>query len=126
MASVLAVSKQKSAIRAKSFRARLSLEEEILSLNSLAPRCLSQLPELFSESVVDAASRILGEATGEALVRCVGDSKLRDPDAVYDSLDSFLGGGAGDVKKVIQRVFAGKVHNLYRITLEVVSRPRII
>jgi hypothetical protein len=115
----VAAARRKNAQRQRTVQIRLSLEEEIMSLDSIAPSCMTQLPQLFAESVVDAAARILGDATGEALVRCIGDSKLKDPDAVYESLDTFLHSGSADVKKVIRRAFTSKVHNLYKVTLGV-------
>ncbi len=90
-------------------------------MNVLAPESLSQLPRLFAESVVDAASKTLGESTGEAFIRCIGDSKLRDPDAVYSRLDSFLGSGSSDMKKAIVRTFSSKVHLLHKLTMQVAT-----
>ena len=105
--------------KARSAHRPLTLEEEIFSLHSLAPATLSQLPALFAESVVDSATRVLGETTGEALVRCIGDSKLKEPEMVYERLDSFLQGGSDDMKKAIVQAFKEKVHRLYQITMDV-------
>ena len=88
-------------------------------MNALAPSTVSQLPVLFAESVVDSASKVLGEATGEALIRCIGDSKLKDPEMVYSRLDSFLLGGSETMKSAIIKAFRVKVHRLYKITVDV-------
>ena len=101
----------------------LSLEEEILSLHSFAPEVLVQLPRLFAESVVDASSRVLGEATGEALLRCIGDDKLKDPEQVYASLDFFLQSGSDEMRKAIIRSFHTRVNGLYKITMDFAARP---
>lgn len=101
---------------------RLTMEEEILSLHAFAPATLSRLPEIFAESVVDSSSRILGESTGEAFVRCIGDSKLSDPEKVYSSLDTFLQGGSADMKRAILKAFAAKVHTLYKLTLDIAEQ----
>jgi hypothetical protein len=100
-------------------QSRLSLEEEILSLKTLYPETMAELPAIFAECVVDSASSILGEATGEALVRHIGDAKLRDPEAVYASLDSFLQGGSGDMRGAIVQAFRMKVHGVYKLTMKI-------
>jgi hypothetical protein len=78
---------------------------------------------LFAESVVDASSKVLGEATGEALVRCIGDNKLRDPEQVYASLNSFLQGGSDEMRRAIVQSFRVRVHRVYRVTMELAARP---
>ena len=100
---------------------QLTLEEEIFSLHEVAPEALRQLPALFAESVVHSATKILGEATGEALVRRIGDSKLRDPIEVYSCLESFLMGGSDEVKDAIIAAFKGRVHRIYKLTMEVAA-----
>lgn len=98
---------------------RMTLEEEVLSLKELAPYTLNQLPALYAESVVFAATKVLGETTGEAFIRCIGDSMLRDPAEVCQKLDSFLLGGSGPIKEAITDEFRNRVHRLYRLTVQV-------
>jgi hypothetical protein len=100
---------------------QLTLEEEILSLREVAPEALEQLPELFGGAVVDSATRVLGAATGEALIRCIGDSNLKDPAQVYSRLDSFLMGGSGEMKHSIDQEFRRRVHALYRLAMGVAA-----
>ena len=97
----------------------MTLEEEVLSLEQLAPHTLDQLPALFAESVVAVSTKVLGETTGEAFVRCIGDGKLRDPAEVYQRLDSFLLGGSGPIREAIMGEFRNRVHRLYRLTVQV-------
>ena len=97
----------------------LTLEAEIRSLYSLAPDSLEQLPTLFSESVVKSCGSVLGEASGEALVRRIGDRRLKSPEMVYGRVDSLLLGGSGDIKRVIKRAFRSKVHGLYRLVMKI-------
>ena len=97
----------------------MTLEEEVLSLEQLAPHTLDQLPALFAESVVAVSTKVLGETTGEAFVRCIGDDKLRDPAEVYQRLDSFLLGGSGPIREAIMGEFRNRVHRLYRLTVQV-------
>ena len=119
-----------SALRAGNAHAKfaprkLTLEEEVFSLRELAPEALSQLPLLFAESVVASATQVLGEATGEALVRCIGDNRLKDPTEVYSRLDSFLMGGSDEMKEAIIQAFRSRVHRLYTLTVDVVARSNV-
>jgi hypothetical protein len=100
---------------------QLTLEAEILSLNQVAPEILEQLPGLFAEAVVDSATKVLGAATGEALIRCIGDSRLRDPTQVYARLDSFLLGGSDEMKRSIEHEFRRRVHGLYILAMGTVA-----
>jgi len=95
----------------------LTLEAEIRSLHSLAPESVAQLPTLFAESVVKSCSSILGESSGEALVRRIGDQSLRSPDYAFSRIDSLLLGGSETLKKSIRGSFRARVHRLYRITM---------
>ncbi len=104
---------------------QLSLEEEVFSLRTLAPETLNQLPTLFAESVVASAARVLGETTGEAFIRCIGDNRLKEPLEVYSRLDSFLLGGSEEMKKAIVQAFRNRVHRLYRLTLEVAANGTV-
>lgn len=100
---------------------QLTLEEEVLSLKALAPETLDQLPSLFAESVVASATKVLGETTGEAFIRCIGDGNLKDPSEVYDRLDSFLLGGSSEMKEAIVQAFRSRVHRLYKLTMQVAA-----
>jgi hypothetical protein len=118
MSLTVEATRGKKAQLPKQTQVRLTVEEEIFSLQELAPQALARLPEIFAESVVDSATKILGESTGEALIRCIGDSKLRDPDRVYARLDDFLHDGSDEIRKAIAKMFASKVHLLYKLSLD--------
>jgi len=100
----------------------MTLEEEIRSLHTLLPESAAQLPVLFAESVAKACTRILGEGSGEALVRRIGDGNLIDPDRSYKRIDSFLSGGSGILKEEISRGFRERVHRCYRVAMNVEAR----
>jgi hypothetical protein len=97
---------------------RLSTEVEIISLQTLAPGTLSRLPQVFAESVIDSAMRVLGESTGEAFIRWIGDGNLSDPDRVYSRMNTFSQVGLGEMKKVIQKTFSSKVHSIYKLAVD--------
>jgi len=100
---------------------QLTLEEEIFSLQEVAPGILDHLPRLFAEAVVDSATKVLGTATGEALIRRIGDRRLKDPAQVYSRLDSFLMGGSDEMKHSIDQEFRRRVHGLYKQAMGVVA-----
>jgi hypothetical protein len=101
----------------------LTLEAEIRSLHSLAPESVAQLHTLFADAVVKSCSSVLGDTSGEALIRRIGDERLRSPDEVYGRVDALLGGGSETLKNSIRSSFRSRVHRLYRITMSVRSRP---
>ena len=126
MSVTVSASRRSSAAKKASEYGGLSLEAEIRSLYSLAPSQAAQLPTLFADSVVKSCNRVLGDNSGEALVRRVGDHRLTDPAEVYSKIDSLLLGGAEALKKAIRRSFRADVHRLYMVTMELkapVLRP---
>ena len=90
-----------------------TIEEEILDLSLLLPDLNQRLPLLFADAALGTISKVLGESTGEALVRRIGDQYLGDPDQVYAGLDESLQSGAGFLKRAIQEDFRIKVHKLF-------------
>ena len=95
----------------------VTLEAEIRSLYSLAPENMRQLPALFAESVVESCSTLAGASSGEALVRRIGDERLRSPEHAFRQIDALLGGGSDTLKKAIILRFRSKVHRLYKISM---------
>ena len=100
----------------------MSPEAEIRSLYSLAPENVRQLPTLFAESVVESCSTIVGASSGEALVRSIGDERLRSPEITFRRIDMVLGGGSQELKKAIKLRFRSKVHRLYRISMSLEAK----
>ena len=94
-----------------------TLEEEVFTLHSMDPGATTRLPGLFSESVVDSMIDILGEDSGEALLRSIGDENLSDPTETYRRLDSVLMDGSEIMKAAIREEFRVKVHRLYELAL---------
>ena len=98
-----------------------TLEEEIFILNSLDPSIVKRLPTLFSDSVVDSLTIILGASSGEALIRCIGEMRLQSPAEVYKSLDAALRGGAEILKSAIREDFRVRIHRLCKTTMNSVK-----
>jgi len=95
-----------------------TLDEEILTVNSLAPDMIARLPSLFSDSVVDSVTDILGENSGEALVRSIGEESLRIPEKTYERLDAMLHNGSEVLKAAIREDFRVRLHRLYTMVLD--------
>lgn len=95
-----------------------TLEAEIFTLNSLAPEVVAQLPSLFSDSVIDSVTSILGESSGDALIRRIGEERLMSPEETYESLDSVLHDGSETLKAAIREDFRVRVHRLYKMTMD--------
>ena len=94
-----------------------TLEEEVFTIHSIAPDTVRRIPSLFSESVVDSVTSILGPDSGEALIRSIGDESLLEPSLVYEKLDSVLHDGSEILKAAIREEFRVKVHRLYELAL---------
>ena len=98
-----------------------TLEEEILSVNFLAPDVVSQFPSLFSDSVIDSVTNILGENSSEALIRSLGEERLMSPEETYEGLDSVFHNGSEILKAAIREDFRVRVHRLYSVMLDTAS-----
>lgn len=98
-----------------------TLEEEILTVNSLSQGMVARLPSLFSDSVVDSVTNILGEGPGEALIRAIGEERLMSPEETYESLDSVFHGGSEILKAAVSEDFRVRVHRFYKMILEMAS-----
>ena len=109
---------QKKAVSRKSELIGQTMEEEIFSLNAMVPNLLQELPRIFADSVVGAITGIMGDVTGEALIRSIGEEKLKSPTKVYDSLDSTLLGGSSVLKAAILEEFRVKIHTMYKMTTD--------
>lgn len=124
MAAAMSTELQKKAVSRISKLIEQTLEEEILTVNSLAPEMVARLPSLFSDSVIDSITNILGENSGEALIRNIGEESLMSPTETYESLDSVFHGGSEILKAAIREDFRVRVHRLYGIALDA-EPPRL-
>jgi hypothetical protein len=88
----------------------------------MAPENAIQLPRLFAESVVEACSTVAGTASGEALVRRIGDERILMPAETFRRIDALLGGGSDTLKRTIQTKFRSKVHRLYKISMSLEAK----
>ena len=118
MSEVISAVSQKKAVDLISELIGQTLDEEMFTVNSLAPDMLAQLPLLFSDSVVDSVTNILGENSGEALVRSIGEESLRNPEKTYERLDAMFHDGSEMLKAAIREDFRVRLHRLYMMVLD--------
>ena len=109
---------QKKAVNRISELIGRTLDEEILTVDSLAPDMIALLPLLFSDSVVDSVINILGENSGEALLRNIGEESLRSPESTYESLDALFHNGSEVLKAAIREDFRVRLHRLCMMVLD--------
>jgi len=125
MAIAVTDSRRRSASKRSADYSGLTLEAEIRSLHSLAPESVAQLPTLFAESVVKSCSSVLGETSGEAMVRRIGDQMIGSPDFAFHRIDSLLLGGSETLKRSIRSSFRARVHRLYKITMGIQGQLKL-
>jgi hypothetical protein len=94
-----------------------TLEEEVRTMDVLAPEVLARLPIIFGDSVMDSLMSILGEESGEALIRIVGDVRFMTPEEAYESLDEIFHSGSEILKAAIREELRVRVHRLYKETV---------
>ena len=100
----------------------LSLEAEIRSLHALSPETVSQLPFIFTQSVIESCSSVVGASAGEALVRRIGDRRLGNPEEAYKRIDAILRSGSSTLKQAIEQRFRVRVHRTYRVSMHLALR----
>jgi hypothetical protein len=91
-----------------------SIEEELRTLNSLAPELVEVLPRLFKKAVVDSIkSGMGGKDFGLVLDSLPGIGPEHRP-LVFRFLDSLYGEKAGELERAIDRRFQSEVRQLLR------------
>ena len=89
-----------------------TVEEDLLTLNAMAPDLLEHVPVLFEETVRGALSYMLGgKESGNVLAWFRGD-ELTNRQGVFARLASVYGERASPIQKMIDRVFGIRVHEL--------------
>lgn len=100
---------------------RQTLEEELLTLQVLAPDMIEDLHSLFKEAVTDSLANTLEENEARALVMLIAGTNFESPYQVFAALDSILHEGSHILKDAIFEEFRTSVHLL----LEKVERATI-
>ena len=104
---------------------RQTLEEDLLSLQALAPDMIEDLRCLFKEAVTDSLSSVLGENQAMALVKLISETDFENPPEVFAALDSIFRGGAQILKEAIIDEFRASVHLLLgKVEKRAVPKPK--
>ena len=98
------------------FPKKQTIEEDLLSLQVLAPDMVEDLHSLFKEAVTDSLARILGENEARALTRQIAGTDFESPYNVFRALDSILHEGSRILRDAIVEEFRVNVHMLLEKT----------
>lgn len=89
-----------------------TLEEEIFSINAIAPELLEHLPGLFEEAVRGSLTSMLGNTESKSVLASLSHVGLGNRLEVFRSLNSAYGHRASPLQKAVDRSFQALVHGL--------------
>lgn len=101
---------------------RQTVEEDLLSLQVLAPDMTEDLHTLFKEAVTDSLANILGQSEARTLMRLMARTNFESPYMVFEALDSILHGGSKILRDTIVEEFRVNVHLLLEKTKRKVTQ----
>jgi hypothetical protein len=104
------------------FPRRQTIEEDLLTLQALAPDMAEDLHSLFKEAVTYSLGNILGENEARVLLRRIAGTDFESPYSVFEALDSILHGSSQILKDAIVEEFRVNVHLLVEKTERKVTR----
>jgi hypothetical protein len=96
---------------AKDPRGMNELEQDLFTLNAIAPALLEQVPALFEEAVKETLGSSLGLKESKGALSWFRDADLRSRPEVFSRLASHYGGGASPLQIMIDKAFKNRVHN---------------
>jgi len=91
---------------------RQTLEEELFTLQALAPDTIEDLHRLFKKTVIDSLVSILGENGARAVVILTAGTNFESPSEVYAALDSIFQEGSQFLRRAIIKEFRTNLHLL--------------
>jgi hypothetical protein len=94
------------------FPSRQTVEEELLTLQTLAPDTIEDLYHVFEETVIDSLVRILGENGATAAVILMAETNFESPSGVFAALDSIFQEGSQFLRRTIVEEFRASLHLL--------------
>lgn len=100
-----------------------ALEEELFTLNSVAPYLVEKLPGLFEEAVREALGQMLGMKESTGVLRWLHDADLGSRPEVFERLASRYGDRASPLMSKIDEAFERRVHNLLELGLRAQPTP---
>jgi hypothetical protein len=91
-----------------------TLEEELLTLQALAPDIIEDLRPLFKEAVINSLTHILGENGAKAVVRLTAGTNFESPNEVFAALDLIFQEGTQFLRHAIVEEFRANLHRLLK------------
>lgn len=91
-----------------------TVEEDLLTLNAIAPDLLDHVPVLFEETVRGSLSYMLGAKESKNILDWFRTGELRNRQGVFSRLASVYGERASPIEKMIDRAFGIRIHDLLR------------
>jgi hypothetical protein len=91
-----------------------SIEEDLRTINSMAPELLSELPRLFKNAVVDSIRSEMGRKDFGLILKSLPGIGPEHRPYVFRFLDSLYGDKARDLEDAIDRRFHTEVRQLLR------------
>jgi hypothetical protein len=91
---------------------RQTLEEDLLSLQALAPDMVEDLHSLFKEAVIESLANNLGRNEARALMRLMARTDFENPPEVFEAFDSIFYEGSQILRDAIVEEFRVNVHLL--------------
>jgi hypothetical protein len=89
-----------------------TVEEDLFTLNVMAPDLLEQVPVLFEETVRGSLTYMLGARESRSMLEWFRAKELTDRHGVFARLASVYGERASPLQNMIDRVFGMRVHEL--------------
>lgn len=89
-----------------------TVEQDLLTLNEIAPDLLEHVPVLFEETVRGSLSYMLGAKESKNLLDYFRADELKNRQGVFSRLASVYGERASPIQKMIDRAFGIRVHDL--------------
>jgi len=90
----------------------LSVEQDLLALNAIAPDLLEHVPVLFEETVRGSLTYMLGAKESKGVLSWFRGHELASRQEVFARLASVYGDRASPLQRMIDRVFGMRVHEL--------------
>jgi hypothetical protein len=95
-----------------------SFEEQLSTLNSLAPEAIASLPVVFKVAALSSINRMLDRRNAGILLVLLRGTDLGDQWAVFAALDRFAYRRTAVLKRAISTEFQSRVRNMVKKAIE--------
>ena len=91
-----------------------NVEQDLFTLNAMAPELLEQVPFIFEGTVRESLMYMLGSKESRGVLAWFRENELASRQWVFARLVSVYGVRASPLQNMIDRVFGMRVHDLLR------------